>query len=85
MKKDKIDKKRLIDILYRVIEKELEKPEGETDVELIADCADCLGELEAGDFELSDEEIRSRLNAIRARAEAEKKEAKEQKQKRNRP
>lgn len=52
--------------LYQLIEYELDKPEAETDVDLIAECSEYLEELEAGKIDLSDAEILSRLEAIKA-------------------
>ena len=63
--------KELIEKLYQLIEYELNKPEAETDSDLIAECAEYLEELQAGEIEFSDEEILSRLEAIKAQAAAE--------------
>lgn len=63
--------KELIEKLYQLIEYELNKPEAETDSDLIAECAEYLEELQAGEIEFSDEEILSRLEAIKAQVAAE--------------
>ena len=59
-------KEELIEKLYQLIEYELNKPDAEADAGLIAECADYLEELQAGEVNLSDEEILSRLEAIQA-------------------
>lgn len=64
-------KEELIEKLYQLIEYELNKPDAEADAGLIAECADYLEELQAGEVNLSDEEILSRLEAIQAQVAAE--------------
>jgi len=56
----------LIKWLYQLIDFELEKPEEETDQDLIMECSDYLEELQAGEDNLSPEEILSRLEKIKA-------------------
>lgn len=56
----------LIKWLYQLIDFELEKPEEETDQDLIMVCSDYLEELQAGEDNLSPEEILSRLEKIKA-------------------
>ena len=62
----KMCREELIEWLYQLIDCELEKPEEETDQDLIMECSDYLEELQAGEDNLSPEEIRFRLERIKA-------------------
>ena len=67
----KMCKDELIKWLYQLIDCELEKPDDTTDQDLIMECADYLDELQAGEDDLSPEEIRFRLAKIKARTTTE--------------
>lgn len=62
----------LISWLYQLIEYELDKPDGETDHDLIAECSAYLEELQADEYPISNEEILSRLEQIKQRVAVEK-------------
>lgn len=59
-----MSQEKVTELLYKLIERELDRPENETDVDLIAECTDYLEELQTDDY-LSESEILSRLNKIR--------------------
>ena len=63
---------KVTELLYKLIERELDRPDNETDVDLIAECADYLDELQTDD-NLSKSEILSRLKKIRLQMEKESK------------
>ena len=63
---------KVTELLYKLIERELDRPDNETDVDLIAECADYLDELQTED-NLSKSEILSRLKKIRLQMEKESK------------
>ena len=62
----KMCREELIEWLYQLIDCEFEKPEEETDQDLLMECSDYLEELQAGEDNLSPEEIRFRLERIKA-------------------
>ena len=62
------NQEKLISQLYQLIEYELEQPDDEMDMDLISECADYLEELQAGENELSEEEILSRIKQIKQHA-----------------
>ena len=61
----KMCREELIEWLYQLIDCELEKSEDATDQDLVAECSDYLEELQAGEDNLSPEEIRFRLAQIK--------------------
>lgn len=61
----KMCREELIEWLYQLIDCELEKLEDATDQDLVAECSDYLEELQAGEDNLSPEEIRFRLAQIK--------------------
>ena len=63
----KMCREELVEWLYKLIDCELEKPEDTTDQDLVAECSDYLEELQAGEDNLSPEEIRFRLAQIKDR------------------
>ena len=67
-----ISREELISWLYQLIEHELDKPDNETDKDLIAECSDYLEELQADDQTISDAEILLRLEQIKKRVSLEK-------------
>ena len=59
-----MSQEKVTELLYKLIERELDRPENETDVDLIAECTDYLEELQTDDY-LSESEILFCLNKIR--------------------
>lgn len=62
----------LISLLYKIIDTELEKTDDEADEDLIAECSDFIEELNSDSPTFSDAEIDQKLQALYAKAKAEK-------------
>lgn len=67
-----MSREELVSLLYQVIEQELNKPDTETDQDLIAECSFYLEELQDMENEFSEAEILSRLEEIKKQVVDEK-------------